>query len=404
MSLLKRCTVIGSVVLFLFAAAACRQQKAQSAGGPPVVPVSVAKAVAEAVPEQVRVVGTVEASETVQVKSQVGGALLKVHFTEGQNVEKDALLFEIDSRPYQEALRQAESAVTRDRAQLRQAEATLARDVAQAKNAEIEAERNLNMVKEGIISKSQYEQARTNAEVYQASSRASQAAIESARAAVESDLSAVSKAKLDLAYCEIRAPLAGRTGNLLVNAGNLIKANDVPLVVIHRISPVFATFSVPEQYLDEIRQLSARQNLTARVSPKDAPDRAADGRVTVIDNTVDSTTGTIRLKAVFENRDALLWPGQFVNVVLTLRTNQNATVLPAEAVQAGQQGQFVYAVKGDGTVEPRVVSAGRIFDGKIIIDKGVAPGETVVTDGQLRLFPGARIKVVDPKALEPAQP
>lgn len=349
-------------------------------------------------------VGTVEASEIVQVKSQVGGQLLRVLFAEGQNIAQDALLFEIDSRPYKEALRQAESAVVRDRAMLKQAEATLARDLAQLKNAESEAARNLQMFNERIVSRSQYDQVRTSADVYQASVQASRAAIETARASIDSDLAAVDRAKLDLSYCEIRAPVAGRAGNLLVHAGNLVKANDIPLVVLHKISPIFAGFSVPEQYLDEVRKLNAQRSLTVRVSPKDEPGRNAQGRVTVVDNTVDSSTGSIRLKAVLDNRDALLWPGQFVDVVLTLQTIPNATVVPAEAVQESQQGQFVYAVKPDGTVEPRVVTAGRTYEGAMIIEKGVSPGDTVVIDGHLRLRPGARIQPVDPRTFAPEKP
>jgi membrane fusion protein, multidrug efflux system len=388
----------------LLALSGCQRQKVQSAGAPPPVPVSVAKAAARSVPVEVRVVGTAEASEIVQVKSQVGGQLLRVLFTEGQNIAQDALMFEIDPRPYQEALRQAEANVTRDRAQLKQAEATLARDLAQVRNAETEAARNLQMVKEGIVSRSQYDQVRTSADVYQASVQASRAAIETTRAAIESDLAAVDKAKLDLGYCQIRAPLAGRAGNLLVHAGNLVKANDIALVVLHKVAPIFAVFSVPEQYLGEIRKLNGQQSLTVRVSPKGEPGRTAQGRVTVVDNTVDSSTGTIRLKAVLENREALLWPGQFVDVVLTLQTIDNATVVPAEAVQESQQGQFVYAVKPDGSVETRVVSAGRAHDGAIIIEKGVSPGETVVTDGHLRLYPGARIQAVDPRTFAPEKP
>jgi multidrug efflux system membrane fusion protein len=376
----------------------------QSAGAPPPVPVSVAKAVTRAVPVEVRVVGTVEASETVQVKSQVGGQLMRVLFAEGQNVEKDALLFEIDPRPFQEALRQAEAAVVRDRAVLKQAEATLARDLAQMKNAESEAARNLQMLNEKIVSRSQYDQVRTSADVYQASVLASRASIETARASIESDLAAVDRAKLDLSYCAIRAPVAGRTGNLLVHPGNLVKANDIALVVVNRIAPVFATFGVPEQYLDEVRRLQSQQALTVRVTPKDEQGQSAQGRVTVVDNTVDSSTGTIRLKAVLENRDRLLWPGQFVDVVLTLRTIPNATLVPAEAVQESQQGQFIYVVKPDGTVEPRVVTAGRTQEGTTVIEKGVSPGDTVVTDGQMRLYPGARIQPVDPRTFAPEKP
>lgn len=367
-------------------------------GAPPAVPVSVAKATQETIPIEVRVVGTAEASATVEVRSQVAGQLMRVHFKEGQNVQKGALLFEIDSRPYQEALRQAEAAVARDRAQIKQAEATLAREEAQSKNADAEAARFAELVKAGVISKSQYDEVRTSADVSREGVRAAQASIESLKAAIQSDLAAVAGAKLDISYCSIEAPIAGRTGNLLVDAGNLVKANDAPLVIIHQNSPMFVTFSVPEQHLSAVRRLGSQRNV--RVSPQDNPDRTALGHVAVVDNTVDTATGAIKVKASFDNRDGMLWPGQFVNVSLTLNRIENATVVPAEAVQAGQQGQFVYVVKSDNTVEPRVVESGPLFERKMVIEKGVAPGDTVVTDGHLRLFPGATIKAVDAKVIE----
>jgi membrane fusion protein, multidrug efflux system len=385
--------------------AGCGQTKSTSlaASAPPAVPVTVAKVTSEAVPTEVRVVGTVEASSIVQVKSQVAGELLDVGFAEGQNVRKGDLLFRIDPRPYQDALRQAEAAVERDKAQINQGEAAVARDAAQAKFAQTDAERYAELQKAGVVSKSQYDQSRTTADVSRESARATQAALESARAALAADTAAVSAARLNLSYCEIQAPISGRTGNLLVHAGNLVKPNDVPLVVIHQVEPTFVYFSVPEQHLAAIRRLNAARPLEVRVYTKDNPDRANSGRVAVIDNTVDPATGTIRLKAVFDNRGGALWPGQFVTSVLTLDTVRNATVVPAEAVQNGQQGQFVYVVKADNRVEPRVVKVGRAFGKKMMIDSGVAPGDTVVTDGHLRLFPGAQVQAVDGAAMKAGQ-
>ncbi|HEY1339096.1 MAG TPA: biotin/lipoyl-binding protein, partial [Bryobacteraceae bacterium] len=221
--------------------AGCQRQPTTRAasGPPPAVPVSVARATQESVPTELRVVGTVDASSIVQVKSQIAGELLRVAFTEGQNVAKGDLLFGIDPRPYEDALRQAEAAVVRDRAQINQSEAALARDRAQAEFAQTDAQRYEQLQRAGVVSRSQYDQAKTSADVSRESARATQAAIESARAALEADLAAVARAKLDLGYCEIRSPLSGRTGNLLVHAGNLVKANDVPLVVIHQVAPIF---------------------------------------------------------------------------------------------------------------------------------------------------------------------
>lgn len=375
----------------------CKQQQAQSMGGFPPTPVTVAQATQESVPFELRVVGSASPSATVQVKSQVAGQIVAVHFTEGQTVAKDALLFEIDSRPYLEALKQAEATLARDRAQLRQMEANLARDVAQSKYAEADSQRNLTMLKEGIVSKQQSDQVRTSADVAVEAVRASQAAIESARAALQSDAAAIDKAKLDIAYCQIKAPFTGRAGNLLIHAGNLVAANGTaPLVVINQVSPIFVTFSVPEQHLGVIRRLQAQRPLEVSAAVQDGTSRNATGRLSVIDNTVDTSTGTIPLKATFENKDALLWPGQFVNVTLRLETIQNAIVIPSEAVQAGQRGQFVYVVKADKTVELRPVTPGRTIQNRMVIEKGVAAGETVVTDGFLRLAPGAKVQEVAP--------
>lgn len=400
------------VILFfaLLTLAGCGKEQSVSAGAPPsmaampAVPVSVAKVEQQSVPTELHVIGTVEASAIIQVKSQVGGQLERVAFAEGQTVKKGDLLFVIDPRPYQEAVRQAEAAVNRDRAQIAQSEASLARDNAQAKFAETDAALYQEMHKEGLGSKQQSDQSSANAAVARAAAHATAATIASARAALEADQAAVAAAKLNLSYCEIHAPITGRTGNLLVQAGNLIKANDVPIVVIHQVSPIFVNFSVPEQHLAAIRRLNAARPLAVRVFTSDNPDRIAQGRLAVIDNAVDANTGTIHLKAAFDNADGMLWPGQFVTAVLTLDTIQNAAVAPAAAVQNGQQGQFVYVVNAANKVDLRPVTVGRNFGTRVVIDKGVAPGDTVVIDGQLRLFPGAPVRTVTSPAAETERP
>jgi len=388
----------GLVVLMAAMLAGCGSDKpAQQMAGPggmPAVPVSVIAAVREVLPVEVRAVGTVEPFHTVQVKSQVAGELVGVRFTEGGLIRQGDLLFQIDARPYQEALRQAEAAVAKDQAQLLQAQANLGRDKAQLTTAEADAKRYDELFKQGIAARNQYDQVRSTFDAQGESVHADEAAIESARASLESDRAAVERAKLDLAYCDIHSPITGRAGNVLVHAGNFVKANgDTTLVVINQIEPIFVSFGVPEQNLGEIRTRSASAKLPVEVYLEDDPGKKVQGSLAVIDNAVDPATGTIKLKAVFENGDRLLWPGQFVDAVLRLDARE-ATVVPAEAVQAGQRGQFVYVVKKDQTVEPRLVAAGRTVAGKVVLEKGVEPGETVVTDGQLRLYPGARIQAV----------
>jgi multidrug efflux system membrane fusion protein len=355
----------------------------------------VTKASQESIPTELHIVGTVEASAVVQIKSQVAGQLERVAFTEGQNVKQGDLLFVIDQRPFQEALHQAEAAANKDRAMITQLEATLARDNAQAKFAESDATRYAELQKAGVVSRSQSDQLRTTADATKESARATSAAIESARASLDADSAAIAQAKLNLNYTEIKAPISGRTGNLLVHQGNLVKVNDVPLVIIHQVAPMFVNFSVPEEHLATIRRLSAGRKLPVKVNAQDSPDRTSVGTLTVIDNSVDASTGTIPLKATFDNRDGDLWPGQFVNVTLTLDTIQNATVVPTAAVMPGQKGDMVYVVKPDDKVEVRIVKLGRTVGARTVIQDGLTPGDTVVIDGQMRLFPGASVRAVE---------
>ena len=382
----------GTLFLILFlTSCGSGPQAEQTAMVMPPVPVSIAEAKEESVPIQVRTVGNVEPFSSVGIKAQVGGQLLSVKFAEGATVTEGDLLYEIDSRPFREALRQAEAVVRKDEAELRVAEANLGRDQARLKNAEAESRRFEQLSREGISTRMQEDEIRTAAEVAAQSVRADEAALESIRASLESGRSAVEQAKLNLGYTQIRAPISGRVGSLLLHAGNIVQANaEQPLVVINQIAPIYVTFGVPERYLGEISsRQSSRQKLSIEVKMEGAANPVR-GTLAVIDNTVDSTTGTIRLKGRFENQDRKLWPGQFVNVVLTLETRR-ATVIPAEAIQSGQQGPFVYVVKPDQTVEPRPVVLGQTVDSRAIVESGVMAGESVVTDGQSRLYPGAKI-------------
>lgn len=394
----------GSVVLVgvALALAGCSSQKQEQpgAGGMaamlarmPAVPVTVAVAAREAVPLEVHAVGSIEPFTTVQIKSQIAGELLRAHFQEGSQVKQGELLFDIDARPYEEALKGAEAAVARDIAQQRLAEANLGREKAQLANAQAENRRYDELLKQGIAARQQYDQVKANADAMVESVRADEAAIESARAALEADRSAVARARLDLGYTRISSPVTGRAGTLQIHPGNLVKANDVALVVINQIEPVFVSFGIPEDRLLAVRRNSAGRKLPVTATLQDQSGRSVSGSLSVIDNAVDPNTGTVRLKALFDNHELLLWPGQFVDVVLRLDTAE-AIVVPSEAVQAGQQGQYVYVVKDGKTADFRPVAAGTVVNGKTVIEKGVAPGETVVTDGQLRLFPGAKIKSV----------
>jgi multidrug efflux system membrane fusion protein len=373
----------------------CASKPAAAPMGPPPIPAAIGHAETQAVQVTLQAIGNVEPLANVQVRAQVAGDLVRAAFAEGSDVKKGQLLFQLDPRPYDDAVLQANASVARDRAMQQQAEANLARDQAQQRNAQSEARRNEQLMKDGIISKSQYDAIRTTADVGSHAVRADQAAITSARASLEADLAAAARAKLDRSYCEITAPISGRTGNLLVHVGNYVKgAGDTALVAINQVEPVFVSFSIPEQHLAAIRRLNAAHALKVLVTTKDAPDKPMAGTLSVIDNTVDTTTGGIRLKATFANAGRVLWPGQFVNVTLTLDTIAKAVVIPSEAVQSGQKGSFVYAVKADQSVEMRLVKTGQLTGGKIVIESGVAAGETVVTDGQMLLAPGAHIFVL----------
>ena len=331
----------------------------------PLVPVMVGKVSQKTVPVEVRVIGNGEAYSTVQVKSQVDGQVERVYFQEGQEVKKGDILFTIDRRPFE--------------ATLQQSQANLARDVAQEKNARAQAERNEQLFKEGIISKDQYDQFRTNADALKAGVRADQAAVENA--------------KIQLGYCSVHSPIDARTGALMIHPGNVVKANDAALVVVNQISPLYVNFSVPEQYLPEIRRFMAGGRLKVQASVPNDPQHPEDGFVSFVNNTVDTTTGTILLKGTFANPAKRLWPGQFVSVVLTLTARPNAVVVPSQAVQTGQQGQYAFVVKDDHTVDLRPIASDLTIGGETVIEKGLQPGETVVTDGQLMLYPGARVEI-----------
>jgi membrane fusion protein, multidrug efflux system len=392
-----RAGLASTLLVCLFGCSAHDDKAKKTKGVIPPTPVTTALAQARDIPIQIRQIGSVEPVAVIAVKAQISGELNQVLFKEGQDVKKGQELFVIDPRPYQQALDQSEAALQKDIALVTQAEANLARDRAQAANAKQQAKRYAGLEAEGVISKDLNDSYQTTSQVQDEAVRADEAAINSAKASVVSDRSAVETAKLNLSYCYILSPIDGRAGSLLLQAGNLVKANDTTaLVNINQLQPVYVTFSAPEQLLGEIQRYDAGHALSVNATGvANGSSRAvtATGQLTFIDNTVDSSTGTIKLKATFPNNDHALWPGQFISVVMTLRTLDHATIVPSEAIQSGQKGQFAFVVKPDQTVETRQVTVGQTIDNQIVVESGISPGETVVTDGQLRLFPGAHIRI-----------
>ena len=363
-----------AVAAFILILTGCSRTKAVASPGIPVVPVLAATVDQKDMPVELQAIGSVEAYSSVTVKTQITGELTGVYFKEGQDVNKGDLLFTLDKRPFE--------------ADVKRQEANLEHDIAQAKLAHLDADRYAGLYKDGIVSKQQYDQAEANAEALDA--------------AVSADKAAVENAKVQLVYCSIYSPIDGRTGTLMIHQGNMIKANDTPFLInINQVQPIYVTFTVPEQYLADIKRFAAAGRLPVQASIQ-GDTRPVIGKLSFIDNTVDPATGTIKLKGEFVNADRRLWPGQFVNVTLVLHTQPNAIVVPSQAVQNGQQGQFVFVIKADKTVEIRPVSVNRSSGGQSIIDVGLKPGERVVTDGQLRLVPGSRVEIK--QSIAPATP
>jgi multidrug efflux system membrane fusion protein len=350
--------------------AGCTTKTAQTA--PPIMaaPVRVAKASQRSVPIELTAIGTGEAYSTVSLKSQVNAELEEVHFQQGDFVKKGELLFTLDARPFQAAVSQAEAALAKDKAQL---------DL-----DKVQAERYQKLFDAGVTPKEQFDQMNSTATAQEA--------------AVKADEASLDAAKLQLQYCYLYAPVDGRTGALGVTAGNLVKANDNPvMVVIDQVTPLYVDFAVPEQYLAEIRRFMDKGRLQVSATPY-GDTRGETGYLTFVDNAVDNTTGTIKLKATFDNPDHHLWPGQFSTVLLRLSEEENATVVPTAAIQSGQAGDFLFVVKPDATADQRTVKTVRTVGTDTVVAAGVAPGETVVIDGQMRLIQGMRVEVTNKAA------
>ena len=365
------------VGLTLVSSAACTVGDASDVQAPPgavgggrgssqPVPVNVAQARKKTVPLEIRVIGSVEPSSTVAIRAQVTGELTAVHFTEGDFVREGQVLFTLDQRPLEAALNQMR--------------ANLERDTAQATNTRTQADRARELAARGIATREQVETAEAAAEALQATLAADRAAVENAT--------------VQLQYATITAPIAGRTGSLQVHPGNLVRANDTTsLVVIDQITPVNVSMAVPEAQLPLLQGYLAKGRVRVEAEAPSDGSAPSEGHVTFVDNSVDPTTGTIRVKGSFANIDNRLWPGQFVNVVVTLATDANAVVVPSVAVQGGQQGNYVFVLKSDQTVEVRPIEVGRASGDDTVVTKGLSERETVVTDGQLRLVTGTPVVI-----------
>ena len=331
------------------------------------VPITVATAVQKSMPITIQGIGTVIAASTVAVRAQITGEMTSVNFKEGEDVEKGQVLVTLDKRPFEAALQQAK--------------ATLDKEVAQAQNARAQAARYQDLLQRGIATREQVDTMRTQAAALEAS--------------VEADRANVETAQVQLTYATITAPMSGRTGLLQVHPGNLVRAQDTqPIVTINKITPVYVSFAVPEAQLPLLkRYVAAQGTLPATAIAPTESGGPSTGSVNFIDNAVDPTTGTIKVKGTFPNTDRRLWPGQFVNVTVTLTADPRAIVVPSPAVQTGQQGTFVFVVKSDQTVELRTVTIARLAGDETVIQSGVSAGDTVVTDGHLRLVPGSHVSI-----------
>jgi multidrug efflux system membrane fusion protein len=337
-----------------------------ASGGRPPAPVVVASVEQRDIPLQIKAIGNVEAYQTVQIRSQVNGQIQKIFFKEGEDVRQGQPLFQLDKRPFQ--------------ADLEKAIGQMKRDQAQAENSRMQTERYASLEKEGIVSHEQggllNSQAKADA------------------SAVDADKAAVDAARVQLQYTDIVAPITARAGALMINLGNLVKANDTPyLVQLNQVTPIYVTFFVPEANLDRVRQRFSAGQLKVLAYPKGQSDGPVEGQLTFIDNGVDTTTGMFKLKATFQNKDRRLWPGQFVDVALELSTQKNAVVVPTKAIQTGQQGEYVYVVRADSTAESRPVKTSGVYQNLTVISDGLNAGEQVIVNGQLRVAPNAKVVV-----------
>jgi multidrug efflux system membrane fusion protein len=405
-TLSKRPCSLVSGLLLLVVAAGCSGSAAGTGGGGgrggrgrgdggAAVPVVTTKVVERDVPVDLAAIGNVEAFTTISVRSQVTGQLQEVLFQEGAFVKKGQPLFKIDRRPFEAALQQAQANFVRDQALLNQAEAQLARDGANAEYSQLAAERQARLAKDGILSKDAAEQSRASSEATAATVNADRAAVESAKAQLVAQQAVVDNAKVSLSYTTISSPIDGRTGNLAVRNGNLVNQNNTELITIAQVEPIYVTFAVPSIQLSSVKSRVGKDKIPVTVTPQDGVPQAVEGELAFIDNIVDASTDTIKLKGRFSNSDHRLWPGQFARVSLRVTTIPHAVVVPGQAVQTGQEGQFVFVVKQDGTVDQQPVTTGQRIGEDVVVEKGLKSGQVIVTEGQLRLEAGTKVQPGD---------
>jgi multidrug efflux system membrane fusion protein len=402
--------VVAGLSLLTFSA--CTNKAAPSGFERPPAPVTVTEAAMQDVPVYLDAIGKTVAREVVSIQPQVSGRITQIHFSDGANVKKGDLLFTIDTRPFEAALSQAQANVTKDLALKKQAEANLNRDITQAKWAALQVKRYSQLVSAGVVPREQYEQLAATADSANATVEADRAAVHSADESVKVDSAAVDRAKVDLSYCYIRAPIDGRAGQRLVDIGNVVNpgsaggnnansnstSNGPPsnaLLVIERLDPIYADFTISQNDLTRVQEQMHAGTLKTEVRLPDATDPVA-GQLTFLDNSVQNQTGQVNLRATIPNSDRRFWPGRFVNIRLVLNTIRGAVLVPATAPQMSAKGSYVYVVKQDTTVDQRQVTLGQRQGDQIVIEQGVQPGERVVTSGQAGVTPGGKVRVETP--------
>jgi len=405
------CWAGASAVLFN----GCTKNAAQQGFERPPAPVTVSAAIMQDVPTYLDAIGKTVAREVVSVQPQVSGRITRIHFTDGANVRKGDMLFTIDTRPFEANLRQAQANVSRDLALKKQAEANLARDIAQQKYGEVEAKRYRTLVEQGVVSREQYDQVQSNAESLKATVEADRAAIHSAEESIKVDTAAVESAKVELSYCYIRSPIDGRAGQRLVDIGNVVNpggsnggsgsnngtgsgtsGSGGSLLVIERLDPIYADFTISQNDLANVQQQMRAGTLKTEVRLPDSEDPVT-GQLTFLDNAVQNATGQVSLRATIPNEGHRFWPGRFVNIRLVLSTIHGAVLVPATAPQMSAKGSYVYVVKQDSTAEQRPVSLGQRQGDLVVVEKGVEPGERVVTNGQVGVTPGGKVRIEEPR-------